>query len=40
VGETIGLFIDAHVRHKPDASPALESLLLGANPTIALLARK
>lgn len=40
LGEVVGLFIDAHVRHKPEASEALENILNNANPLIATFERK
>ena len=33
--ETIALFIDAHVRHKPDALLALDQLLSSTKPMVA-----
>ncbi len=40
MAQTIGLFIDAHVRHQAEAFPALEQLLNPVNPLIALFDRK
>jgi len=40
MAETIGLFIDAHVRQQPTALRALNSLLDPANPLIASVERK
>ncbi len=40
MAEIIGLFIDAHVRHHPEASQALEQLLNSANPLINSFERK
>jgi hypothetical protein len=40
LAETIGLFIDAHVRHQPAAFQALHQLLDAANPLIASFERK
>ena len=37
--ETIGLFIDAHVRHQPEAFQALDQLLNAANPLIKFFER-
>lgn len=37
--EIIGLFIDAHVRHQPEASQALDQLLNAANPLIKFFER-
>jgi hypothetical protein len=40
IAQTIGLFIDAHVRHQAEAFQALEQLLNPINPLIALFDRK
>lgn len=40
LAETIGLFIDAHVRHQPEASQAFEPLLNNDNPLVAAFERK
>lgn len=40
IAETIGLFIDAHVRHQSEASEALNQLLDVANPLITAFERK
>ncbi|MEH1832942.1 MAG: dienelactone hydrolase [Nostoc sp.] len=40
MSEIIGLFIDTHVRHKPEASQLLEQLLNTANPLIKSFERK
>lgn len=40
IAQTIGLFIDAHVRHQAEAFQALEQLLNPINPLIALFERK
>lgn len=34
MAQTIGLFIDTHVRHQPTASQALKQLLAPANPLV------
>ncbi|MEH2178421.1 alpha/beta hydrolase family protein [Nostoc sp.] len=40
MSEIIGLFIDTHVRHQPEASQSLEQLLNTANPLIKSFERK
>jgi len=40
IAETVGLFIDTHVRKKPEAAPLLEQLLNIANPIVASFERK
>ncbi|GGA48090.1 hypothetical protein CYANOKiyG1_67230 [Okeania sp. KiyG1] len=40
MAETIGLFIDAHLRHQPKAFDALKQLLNNANPLIKSFERK
>ena len=40
MSEIIGLFIDTHVRHQPEASQELEQLLTAANPLIKSFERK
>ena len=40
IAETVGLFIDTHVRKKPEAAPLLEQLLRITNPIVASFERK